>query len=1049
MNPLVHYIRYGKSEKRIPRRDYLIRNFKNHIKEDATIIEESGLFDRGYYFNSYPDIALAGVDPLEHFCTHGWSEHRNPNAIFSTGYYLKKYPDVAKSGMNPFVHWLKWGRHEGRKIALTVVTPKPHVSQISTPAIIFVSHEASRTGAPAVLLSLMKWLRQNSDIQFSIICGIHGPLDKKFEAIAPTLYFEDHQGRDLREALRLFCGNNVQYVYCNTIVSAVYANHLQYLNAQFIAHVHELEGLFRVFEQQFLQLSKYCRKYIAVSDAVKSCIDQRIPQNTAEIQVLSPFIDAYDLSQKPTTKLRKSGQIIVFGCGGIEVRKGFDLFCGVGRKILDAGRHDIKLYWIGSDIGTDLDPLTEIARLDVGKIVEWLGPKDYPRGYFEDGDIFILTSREDPYPLVCLEAAERGLPVICFDERGGGMWRFVDDDAGIVVPHMDIDAMAKAVIELADDDVRRKALGATAKRKSLSRHGVESVAPLIADLFKDAQSSSAATELEAFFEQIDRSEIVSFDIFDTLVTRKVSDPNVVFDLIEFQHTQSEPAPLSLFHERMDAAGAELGSHAGRIDDVTIDKIYERMPVFKDAKVEKDAEVNICIRHPIGYQLFQYALERGKRVYIASDMYLDMVTVERILRNCGYDGWDRLFLSSDLGMKKDTGRLYGKLLTEAGLHAVSADQILHIGDNWASDVLKARTFGIRALWFSPIYEEKSAIIGLPAHERHGLSQAARIWEAVCTQAYRLWIKSHPDLAQNVFIRLGFQLTGPFAAMLAMHVRKIAETRGVKRIYFLARDGRIVKDAFDVIYRHEIDEEKFETRYIHLSRATVIPATLQNPLSSNDLYFLMEGLHLRQKKIRYFLEKANLDLDDPDVLALVANSGMALDDIPSWEERAQISKLLLSLSQNIYDANSQTRSALKQYLFQSGFFDQEITLIVDVGWLLNIQSRLVQFVSQNQLSTKVVGCYVGSRDRINKRIDHECLLFEKGEPARYSHLIDQHTTLFELLFSAPEPSARRLIEDDGIQIDLKPVNTASSEFIIASNLSCICLCFERLYARNDFA
>ena len=74
-------------------------------------------FDREYYLNAYPDINPAVVDPVDHFCSTGWREGRNPCDWFSTGYYLSTHWDVADAGINPFVHYLNQGRVEGRQIA--------------------------------------------------------------------------------------------------------------------------------------------------------------------------------------------------------------------------------------------------------------------------------------------------------------------------------------------------------------------------------------------------------------------------------------------------------------------------------------------------------------------------------------------------------------------------------------------------------------------------------------------------------------------------------------------------------------------------------------------------------------------------------------------------------------------------------------------------------------------------------------------------------------------------------------------------------------------
>ncbi len=87
------------------------------LRADRTaydIIEKSGLFDKDYYFAEYPDVAVANVDPLQHYLEHGANELRNPSRIFSTEFYLDRYNDVSESGVNPLVHYVTTGQREGR-----------------------------------------------------------------------------------------------------------------------------------------------------------------------------------------------------------------------------------------------------------------------------------------------------------------------------------------------------------------------------------------------------------------------------------------------------------------------------------------------------------------------------------------------------------------------------------------------------------------------------------------------------------------------------------------------------------------------------------------------------------------------------------------------------------------------------------------------------------------------------------------------------------------------------------------------------------------------
>ncbi|MBB6511128.1 tetratricopeptide (TPR) repeat protein [Rhizobium soli] len=71
-------------------------------------------FDADYYKQRYPDVGRAGVDPLHHYCSAGWREHRNPSDWFDTAYYLQAFSDVRNAGINPFFHYIIFGKEEGR-----------------------------------------------------------------------------------------------------------------------------------------------------------------------------------------------------------------------------------------------------------------------------------------------------------------------------------------------------------------------------------------------------------------------------------------------------------------------------------------------------------------------------------------------------------------------------------------------------------------------------------------------------------------------------------------------------------------------------------------------------------------------------------------------------------------------------------------------------------------------------------------------------------------------------------------------------------------------
>ena len=92
----------------------LARKERASIRRLATAIITNRLFDESWYIARYPDVVLAGSDPLWHWLTVGWSEGFDPNPLFDTDWYLARNPDVASNGINPLEHFLRFGGKEQR-----------------------------------------------------------------------------------------------------------------------------------------------------------------------------------------------------------------------------------------------------------------------------------------------------------------------------------------------------------------------------------------------------------------------------------------------------------------------------------------------------------------------------------------------------------------------------------------------------------------------------------------------------------------------------------------------------------------------------------------------------------------------------------------------------------------------------------------------------------------------------------------------------------------------------------------------------------------------
>ena len=376
--------------------------------------------------------------------------------------------------------------------------------------IIFISHDASRTGAPILLLNFLRWFKKNTDIPFRIILRKGGELESDFSELVPTLVFEQKlknriYDRIIRRliphdpALRLkkWLGDfNIGLIYSNTATNGNLLELLSFLDCPVISHIHELEYVIQYFGlESFRKTQKHTTHYIACAEAVKDNLitNHKIP--SIDITVIHEFIPIisteFNSRDKPKKilygELKLQNNVFIVGASGTtDWRKGVDLFIQlaytVKRKDKDA---EIQFVWVGGQCeGIQHFALEQdILKAGLTNIVHFIGSKPNPLDYFSGFSLFALMSREDPYPLVCLEAASLGKPIICFDQ-GGGEPEFVEDDCGFVVPYLNLDAMADKILELYQDQHLCLQLGQNAAKKVGDRHDIEITAPEILEVIK-------------------------------------------------------------------------------------------------------------------------------------------------------------------------------------------------------------------------------------------------------------------------------------------------------------------------------------------------------------------------------------------------------------------------------------------------------------------------------------------------------------------------------------------------------------------------------------
>ena len=219
------------------------------------------------------------------------------------------------------------------------------------------------------------------------------------------------------------------------------------------------------------------------------------------LDVVHGFVDVWDETRMPCKfaqqKLAEelginADDFVVFGCGTTDWRKGPDLFLSIAERCC-SNSSKIRFVWIGGD-SEEHNALA--AKTGFAEQIRFLPNALESRRYYYIGHLFLLSSREDPFPLVALEAADACLPIICF-ENSGGMPRFVGDDAGVVVPFENVSAATEAILALASDDERRQSLGLVGQKRVRAEHSTPIAATQVAEILRKTCGSNRRIETTA------------------------------------------------------------------------------------------------------------------------------------------------------------------------------------------------------------------------------------------------------------------------------------------------------------------------------------------------------------------------------------------------------------------------------------------------------------------------------------------------------------------------------------------------------------------------
>lgn len=345
-------------------------------------------------------------------------------------------------------------------------------SKKKTANVLFVIPSASINGAVIVLMNYFLWNSKRNSPEINIEILVQWGKDNnpdtffknKLSTFGKITFLEELDGAGREMLFKSLLNKKIDCVFYNSIISVETQKWLYPLKCPQIFFVHEMERLMKLFrleENKFLY-DKKDTFFIACSESVKNDLKKVLSIPAKSIEVIHEFIDIeglYDelkITDKSHTALDNtsisnslSESFTIGFSGTFELRKSADLLPIFIKEIKKKIKNS-TIIWVGAspfngEPGTYNMVMEDIKKAGLSNDVVLI-----PKGlghykYYQRFDVFIMPSREDPFPVVNIEMGALGVPIICF-KGSGGAEEYAKIGGGVSVPFLDINKAVDEVV---------------------------------------------------------------------------------------------------------------------------------------------------------------------------------------------------------------------------------------------------------------------------------------------------------------------------------------------------------------------------------------------------------------------------------------------------------------------------------------------------------------------------------------------------------------------------------------------------------------------------
>lgn len=519
------------------------------------------------------------------------------------------------------------------------------------------------------------------------------------------------------------------------------------------------------------------------------------------------------------------------------------------------------------------------------------------------------------------------------------------------------------------------------------------------------KESPPLAEMPDFEEWFD-FEILSLDVFDTLLKRRCHHPRDVFQFLETRAVSDLGLPEKPY--ALARHKAEVRARERIRPEVTFEEIHGELAALLGLdsgqsaallQLELAIEKEMLFADPRWLGLYHRYREQGIRILILSDMYFSAEVIRDFLTGCGFEDPEEIFVSNEWQATKHDGTLFKAVAEKLDLDPKT---VLHIGDNYHSDYLHGWQSRWRAFhWgarfeYHPWYTEAD----LPVYNRND-----PLSTRIMGEVHRLGL-TRPLPEEELFTKLGREVAGPLYLAYMLWVIRTARESGIRRLVLLGRDGYFWEKTLRIL--EETGDLGIEYHYMHSSRKVLNFASFKELDDTAIDFLLTPNPSLR---VRDFIDRTGLPGDaylrhmqrvgffDPDKVLTTELGGQFIDNI----SRRMLRNLFILLKDDLEALFAEDREGLLKALEEAGYHRSESAL-VDIGWRASCIPAIRRLFDIEE-KDEPVGYFFATWEDAKASASKgtiKSFFAHMGNPRENSRLVRESVNWMESLHAAPFPT-----------------------------------------------